>query len=107
LQTLQQSLGSVGTAPGLNQDIELNAILIDGAPEIVLHVLDPNEHLVQMSLISRSWPAAAQAIGETRAEFLTPASHGFIRNDDAALGQDQLPIPRDEAEHEVKPDGGG
>jgi hypothetical protein len=47
LQTLQQSLEeplcSVGIAPRLNQDVAHNAILIDRAPEIVLHALDPNE----------------------------------------------------------------
>ncbi len=47
LQTLQQSLEealrSGGIAPGLHQDVEHDAILIDGAPEIVLHALDPDE----------------------------------------------------------------
>jgi hypothetical protein len=80
LQTLQQSfeepLCSVRIAPGLNQDVEHNAILIDGALEIVLHALDPNEHLVQVPLISWSWPAAAHAVGECRAKLLAPASHG-------------------------------
>src|SRR6516165_12469101 len=49
LQTLQQSfeepLCSVGIAPRLDKDIQHNAILIDSAPEIMLHTLDPDEHL--------------------------------------------------------------
>jgi hypothetical protein len=105
LQTLQQSLEeplcSVRIAPGLNQDIEHNAILIDGAPEIMLHTLDPKEHLVQVPLISWSRPAATQVIGESRAKFLAPASHGFVGDDDAALSQDQLHIAQAEAEYMV------
>ena len=41
LQTLQkpveEALRGVGIAPGLNEDVEHDAILIDGTPEIVLH----------------------------------------------------------------------
>jgi hypothetical protein len=29
----------------MNEDVAHNAILIDGAPEIVLHALDPDEDL--------------------------------------------------------------
>jgi hypothetical protein len=109
LQTLQQSLEeplcSVRITPGPNQDVAHNTILIDGAPEIVLHTLGPNEHLVEVRRISWSWPAAAQAIGESHAEFLAPASHGFVGDDDAALSQGQLVIARAVAGHLVQPDG--
>jgi hypothetical protein len=57
------------------------------------------------SRFSWSWPAVAQAIGETRAEFLAPASHGFVGDDHAALSQDHLHIAQAEAEHVVQPDG--
>lgn len=43
LQTLQQpseeALRGNGIAAGLNQDVEHDAVLVDGAPEIVLHTL--------------------------------------------------------------------
>src|SRR4051794_25828118 len=38
-QPSEEALRSGGIAPGLNQNIEHNAILIDSAPEIVLHAL--------------------------------------------------------------------
>ena len=41
----EEALRGVGVAPGLNEDVEHDAILIDGAPEIVLHALDPDEDL--------------------------------------------------------------
>jgi hypothetical protein len=57
------------------------------------------------SRFSWSWPAVAQAIGETRAEFLAPAPHRLVGDDDAALSQDQLHIAQAEAEQVVQPDG--
>ena len=108
LQTLQkppeEALRGVGIAPGLNEDVEHNAILIDGAPEIVLHALDPDEDFVHVPLIPWPRPAAAQAVGETRTEFLAPASHRLVGDDNASLSQEQLNIPQAEAEHVVQPD---
>jgi hypothetical protein len=40
------------TAPVLNKDVEHNAVLIHGTPEIVLHTLDPDEHLVEIPLVT-------------------------------------------------------
>jgi hypothetical protein len=103
LQTLQkppeEALGGVGIAPGLNEDVEHNAILIDSAPEVMLHSLDPNEDFVQVPLAPWPRPTAAQAVGETRTEFLAPASHRLVGDENAALSQEQLNIPQAEAEH--------
>jgi hypothetical protein len=42
---------------------------------------------------------ASQAIGETRAEFLAPASHPLLGDDNTTLSQEQHNIPQAEAEH--------
>lgn len=109
LQTLQQpveeALRRVAITPSLNENIEHNSILIDGAPEIVLHTPDPDKDLVHKPFVPWLWPATAQAVGESRAEFLTPAAHGFVGDEDAALSQDQFHIAQAEAEHMVQPDG--
>ena len=34
-QSSEEALGGVGIAPGLNEDVEHNAILIDSAPEVM------------------------------------------------------------------------
>ena len=102
---MKKRFAAFGIAPRLNEDVEHDAILIDGAPEIMLHALDPDEDLVHVPLVPWPWPAASQAVGETRAEFLAPASHRLVGDDDAALSQDQLNIPQAEAEHVVQPDG--
>jgi hypothetical protein len=107
LQTLQQSseqaLCGVGIAPCLHPDVEHNAILIDGAPEIVLHALDPDEDFVHVPLVAWSRPPASQAISETRGKFLTPASHRLVGDDDATLSQEQFNISQAEADHVVQP----
>jgi hypothetical protein len=102
---LEEALRGVGITPGLNEDVEHNAILIDGTPEIVLHASDSDEDLDHVPLVPWPWPAAAQAVGETRAEFLVPASYRLIGDHDAALSQEQLNMPQAEAEHVVEPDG--
>ena len=107
LQALQQSaeevLGSLGIAPILNKDVEDNAVLIDGALEIVLHSLDPDEHFIHVPLVPGPGSAAAQAIGKTLAEFLAPPPHCLIGDHDAPLGQEQLDVTQAEAEHVIQP----
>ena len=96
VQTLQQApeetLGCFPVAAFLNQDVDHHAILIHGAPKIVLHALDPDEHLVQVPLISRPWPSVTQAVGKALAEFLEPPPHCLIGDDNTTLGQEQLDI---------------
>jgi hypothetical protein len=88
LQTLQQpsneSYGCFGIPPRLNEDVEHDAILIHGTPNIVLHALNPDEYLVEVPLIPRPWPAAVQAFGKGLAEFLAPAPNGLMGDDDAS-----------------------
>src|ERR1700693_5512226 len=87
LQTLQQpleeALGSFGVTSFLNEDIEHNAVLVHGTPKIVLHTLDPDEYLVQVPLVPGPRPAAAQAAGKALTEFLAPAPHALLGDDDA------------------------
>ena len=90
LQTLQQppeeALRGVGIAPGLNQTVERDTILIDGASEIVLHAADPDEDFVHVPLVPWPWPVASQAVGKALAEFLASAPYGLVGDDDAPLG---------------------
>ena len=91
LQTLQQppeeALRGVGIAPGLNQTVERDTILIDGASEIVLHAADPDEDFVHVPLVPWPWPAASHAVGKAPAEFLAPAPDGLVGDDDARLAR--------------------
>jgi hypothetical protein len=108
LQALEQSpeeaLGSIGISPVLNKDVEHNTVLIHGTPEIVLHALDPDEHLVEVPLVPWPRPAAAQAVGKAPAEFPAPSPHRLIGDDNTSLSQKQLDIAQAEAEHMIQPD---
>ena len=57
-RTPEEALRGVGIAPGLNEDVEHNAIVIDGAPEVMLHALDPDEDFVHVALVPWRQPAA-------------------------------------------------
>jgi hypothetical protein len=69
-QPPEEARGSSGITPALNKDVEHNAVLIHGTPELVLHALDPDEYLVEIPLVSRPRPPAAQAVGKALANFL-------------------------------------
>ena len=103
-QPLEEALRRLGIAPSLNQNVEHNAVLIDGPPEIMLYSQDANEDFVHVPLIAGSWPTPTQSVGETRCEFLAPAPHRLVGYDDTAFRQDQLDIPQTEAEHVIQPD---
>src|SRR5262249_33105004 len=67
-QPFEVTLGGIGISPVLNKDIEHNAILVDGTPEGVLDTLDPDEHLVEVPLVTWPWSAAADAVCKTLTE---------------------------------------
>ena len=58
-----------------------------------------------MPLVPWSWPAASQAIGETRAELLAPAAYRLVGDDNPTLSEEQLNIAQAEAEHVIQPHG--
>jgi len=98
---LEKALRGVGIAPGLNEDVEHDAILIDGTPQIVLHALGANEDFVHVPLVPKPRTVATQAVGKTRGEFLAPPPHRLVGNDNAAGSQEQFNVPQAEAEHVV------
>jgi len=103
-QAAKEALRGLGVPPWLNQDVKHNAVLIDGTPKIVLHALDPDEHLVHVPLVSRPWSAASQAARESLAELLAPLTNRLIGDNHATFSQQQLNIPQAEAEHVIQPD---
>jgi hypothetical protein len=79
-------------------------VLIHAAPKIMLHALDPDEHLVQVPLVPGPWPSAAQAVGKAPAESLAPAPNSLIGDDNATFSQEQLDISHAEPARRVQPD---
>jgi len=110
LQTLQQPLEETlcrrGVAAALHQDVEHDPVLIDGAPKMVQLALNSKEDLIQVPLVTWSGAAPAKFARETGAELDAPAPDALVRDDHAAFGQDQLDIPKAQAEHVVQPERG-
>jgi hypothetical protein len=104
-QSLEKALCGFGVTARLNQDVEHDPILVDGAPKVVLNTLDPDENLIQVPFIAWPRPAAAHTIGERRGKFLAPAPDRLVGHNDAAFSQNQLNVPQTEAENVVQPDG--
>jgi len=103
-QPSKEALRGFAIPPRLNENVEHNAVLIHGLPKIVLHSLNPDEYLVEVPLVPRSWPAAAQAFGKGLSKLLAPTPNGLIGDNDATIGQQELNISIAEAEHVVQPD---
>jgi hypothetical protein len=108
LKALQQpskkSFGGFGIPPWLNEYVEYNAVLIHRTPKVMLHALDPDEHLIKVPLVTGPRTAAAQSAREGLAELLAPAPDGLVGDDNATLSQKPFDISQAEAEHVIQPD---
>jgi hypothetical protein len=103
-QPSKESFGGFGIPPWLNEYVEYNAVLIHRTPKVMLHALDPDEHLIKVPLVTGPRTAAAQSAREGLAELLAPAPDGLVRDDNATLSQKQFDISQAEAEHVIQPD---
>jgi hypothetical protein len=103
-QPSKEVLRGFGVPPGLNQDVEHDAILIHGTPKIVLHALDPDEYLVHVPFVSRPRSAASQASCEGLAKLPAPLTNRLVGDNNATFSEKQLNIPQAEAEHVIQPD---
>jgi hypothetical protein len=84
-QPLEEALRCSGIAAALDQNIEYDAVLVDRPPEIMQYTPDPDEHLIQMPLVTRSRSAPAQFVGEARAELQAPLPNALIGDDYTTL----------------------
>src|SRR5438128_9462915 len=65
------------------------------------------QHLVQMPLVARLRSASAQVGRVARPECVAPVPDGLVADDDPALGEEFLDVPKAEMKAEVEPDGVG
>ena len=73
-QSLEEALRCLGIAPRLNQNVEHNAMLIDGPPHIMLYALDADENFIHVPLVAGSWSKPAQSVGLKRAAWVSHAA---------------------------------
>ncbi len=71
-QLAAELLRSSRVPSGLDQDIEHDPVLIDGAPKVVLLAVDGDDHLVEVPRVARLGPPTAQTVGIVLAELPRP-----------------------------------
>jgi hypothetical protein len=71
----------------LDQNVDHAAVLIHGAPQILLLAVDSNEDFTQMPVVAQPSLSSLQSPSIVETELLTPRTDRFIGYDDAALGE--------------------
>ena len=104
-QPPEKALRRGGIAPCLHEDVQHNAMLIDGTPKVMQLTVDPQKHLIQVPHVPRCRPPPAKPPDERRAELQAPAANGLVGDDDTAFCQKRLDIPQAQAEHVIQPHG--
>jgi len=104
-QLKEETFGSAGVSPSLNQDIKHITILINGTPEILSSTLDRDEDFVEMPRVAQATLAPLEGPGAVGIELESPQTNGFVGNCDSALLEEVLDVPKAHAEAVVEPDG--
>jgi hypothetical protein len=71
-QLAQQALGGFGIPAALDQDVEHNAMLIDGTPQPMLLARDANDNLVEVPLVSGCRKTGADPVCKALPELQRP-----------------------------------
>ena len=86
----EQALGGLPVAPALDEDIENEAILVDGTPEPMLLPGDADDDLIEVPFVATARRSPTDAVCEFPAEFQAPLPDRLMRHRDAAGGQHLL-----------------
>jgi hypothetical protein len=70
----EKAFGRFTVTSRLNQDVEHDAVLIDGSRQTTLYALDLDGHLIKLPLVARPRTSATHAVGKALAKLLVPAS---------------------------------
>jgi hypothetical protein len=101
----EELLGGPFVPSPLHQNVELHAVLIHGPPQIVPLLINRDEDLIQVPLITRLGTPAAQVIRVLLAKLAAPFTNGFVRDDDATDEQELFHVAMAQREAEIQPDG--
>ncbi len=100
---LHEPLRRAGVSPTLDQDVENDAVLIDGAPEPVWLAGDRDDDLIHMPFVAASRRALADLIGECLAELLPPLAHGLVGHANPARRQHFFDHAKAQGKPEIEP----
>ena len=102
-QSAQESLGGALIAARLQQNIDDITVLIHRTPKIMLLAIDFHEDFVQIPGITEASLFLLQAPCIVGSEFPAPSPDGFVRNNDAALGQKVFHIAETQTKAMIDP----
>ena len=92
-QLAQELLRCAPALAALNQSVENEAVSIDGAPQPMLLAVDRDHDRAAMPPVAELRGSPTDLAGAGPAEFLRPAPHGLIADDDPARRQQILDHP--------------
>jgi hypothetical protein len=101
--TMQETFGGYLIASVLDQDVQHDAVLVNGSPQPVASAAYLERHLVQMPLVAGSRSAPTQPPRIRGAELGAPLADGLVANADATLGEQILNVTETEVETKVQP----
>ena len=76
-QSAEKPLGCAGVMPVLEKKVNDIAILVDGAPEVVLFTSDLDEDFIVKDCVSIAWVLTAQALGNLKPKLDAPEADRF------------------------------
>ena len=100
---LHEPLRSAGVSSTLDQDVENEAVLIDGAPEPVWLAGDRDDDLIHMPFIAAGGGPPADLISECLAELLPPLAHGLVGHANPTRRQHFFDHAKAQGKPEIEP----
>ncbi len=102
-QSVQQTSRGLLVAPTLENFIQYNAVLIDGAPEPEFPAFDIHDNLVQMPNIAGLRLSTAQSARDGWTELCNPSSDGLVGNINPEFQKHLLDLAKTEVETAIQP----
>ena len=99
--TMQEALSGDLIAPLLDQDVQYDAMLINGSPQPVAFAADLQRHLVEMPLVAGSHASSTQPCRKRGSELGAPLADGFVADDDPAFGEQILNVTKAEMKAKI------
>src|SRR5712692_6508258 len=104
-QLPEEAFGRTPIAPGLDEEVDHVAVLVDGPPEILLATLDIHEQFVQGPRVAQASLPAPEDPGVRRTEPPTPLPNRLVGHGDAPLSEEIFGIAEAQTKPVVEPDG--
>ena len=92
-------------APGLDEDVDHIAVLVNGTPQILALALDVHDQFVQVPGVAQASSPAPERPGVRRTECPTPLPNRLVGHGDAPLCQEILGVSEAQTKAVVEPDG--